>query len=248
MGMSWPIPLPPIQPPINPVQAGEAARQFLKNRAEEAILAGDVKLGKHLVDTPLERDLLHHWIQGSGEPVSLRAAEMERLSHEPQIEQAGRAIAAGDTAGMKRVRLENGEMGWRQDVDLNPATRRPGNEFDGSLGKARAYFDDAGRFVGVQDSYDFSNDSYQVDGINALGGSVGARNFEVRGGIIEQDSDLVVPPGPSATDAAESLGRRALDKAGDVAKDVAEGTWDAGRDALDRLRQLPLPLGPLPLF
>ena len=206
--------LPPFPP--TPPSTAEA-----KAAAEGLIKQVDAHT-KHVLDTPLENALLHHWIEGSGQTYRLSVADMAGLANTPDALAVGKYIAAngsaaaGDTVNLGRyqttlkpVTLENGRPGYRADLDFNPDRNAAGNPYNGSIGRGRVYFDQAGKAVGVLDSYDFSNDSIVVDGINSVGASVGAKNFELRGGVIERSHDLVVPSGPDFAASAGGVLERA---------------------------------------
>ena len=106
----------------------------------------------------------------------------------------GATVPTGDRAvpaTLTAVTLEGGRPGYAADVDFKqPAAGRGTNAFDGSVGRATAYFDADGNFVGLSDLYDFSNRGPDVDLVNLAGGLSDAQPFVVRGGVIEEQPEI----------------------------------------------------------
>ena len=182
--------------------AGDVVLADGRVKAEIAIRAGDRTIGRDFLDTPLEVGLLRHWLGGTGETVELSGADWNAVVSHP-------ATVAADPQSGRPVTLEDGTEGRAVLVDFDQAM--PGgasNSLDGSLGRATLYFDGNGQVVGIYDSYDFSNDNKEVDVTNAVGGAVGAKNFVVRGGVIEEDPPAAVPCPPHMAQSLESLMNR----------------------------------------
>jgi hypothetical protein len=180
---------------------------------------GDSWVGDDLLNTPLEAAVLDHFTRASGDDFVLSAADVAAADGDPiirQIEEAirfggagdGAKVATGDGAvpsTLAAVTLEGGRPGYAADVDFKqPATGRGENAFDGSLGRATAYFDTDGSFVGLSDLYDFSNRGPSVDLANLGGGLAEAQPFVVRGGTIEERPEI---SGRVVPDAGEAAGR-----------------------------------------
>lgn len=181
---------------------GDLALATGRVHADALIQAGDRLIGRGFVDTPLENRLLDHWLGGSGETIELTGADWQAVATHP-------ATLTADPQGGTPVTLEDGTEGYAVLVDFDqqmPAGTD--NSLDGSLGRATLYFNKDGELVGVYDSYDFSNDNAAVDMTNAAGGSVGARNFVVRGGVIAEDPAATVPCPPHMAQALDRLADR----------------------------------------
>jgi hypothetical protein len=212
-----------------------------KLRAEVLIVDGDFIKGNQLLDTPIEIDMLRHWIRGSGAEYELNDQDMTMVQNHEFSLAVGQKIAAGnlcevpivigdktqiewDVPGRGRypvtltsVILENGLTGYQASMNFNFESQRDDQRtLDGSMGRADVFFDQEGKVVGVVDTYDFSNDSLNVDTINFIGAQAGAKNFRVVGGTMTVEArHKEVPPMPGL-----------LESGGDGAQKLWNGIWD----------------------
>jgi hypothetical protein len=174
-----------------------------------ALLLGDKVpgLGASYLDTPLEFAMLTHFTSGDGGEYVLSDADLAALHDDPAVRAAGDAIRSGRMDGATPVTLEGGAPGFAVGVDFKQAVPgRTSNPFDGSLGRARVFYDAAGNAVGVSDAFDFTNGGKAVDYVNLTAGLSGAKAFHTRGGIIEEHPiDKEIPVQPDALTAAWRL-------------------------------------------
>lgn len=185
--------------------AGDSGTAFLE------LVAGDrTPLGASYLDTPLEAAMLTHFVNGTGQDYVLSAADLDAARTDPAVVAAGAGLRAGRLDDATAVVLEGGQPGYRVDVDFKqPVDGRTVNPFDGSIGRARAFFDSSGNFVGMTDSFDFTNGGNAVDLVNLTAGTYGSEPFRNRGGIIEERPvDQNIPVRPDADAARDRLFRR----------------------------------------
>ena len=184
--------------------AGDVALETGRRNAEQIIQIGDDLWGQGLVDTPLEDNLLQHWLNGSGSTVALSGNDWQAVQDHP----ATQAIDPDQFTAEQAVTLEDGSQGYAVAVDFSGELPDGKNSLDGSIGRATLYYDQEGNLVGLYDSYDFSNDNAPVDATNAAGAVVGAQNFAVRAGVIGTSPSPDVPCPPDLAESTASLGER----------------------------------------
>jgi hypothetical protein len=240
---------PVLRNPTNPLDLLNKISNAEKAAAEKLILEADARVGNGVLNTQLERDLLHHWIEGSGSSYQLDAQDLAAIQRHPNTKAVSDMIRSNSQSMsdvVQTVTLENGLQGYKASLDFGHQTGAD-NELDGSLGKADVYFNQKGDVIGVLDSYDFSNDNVFVDGINIVGANVGAKNFEVRGGVVEANAQANVPDGPSRLEAAGNVVERAASEAAEQAGNAWDNAKDGVQDLVDRLPprypRIPIPWG-----
>lgn len=189
-----------------------APSELSSGLAWTTLLLGDKVpgLGASYLDTPLEFEMLTHFTSGAGGEYVLSGADLAALRDDPAVRAAGDAMRSGRMDGVTPVTLEGGAAGFAVGVDFKQEIAgRTSNPFDGSLGRARVFYDAAGNAVGVSDAFDFTNGGKAVDYVNLTAGFFGARAFHTRGGIIEQQPrDREIPVQPDALTAAWRLFER----------------------------------------